>query len=95
MTNVEQFLAVSNAHSPAFAADGDRFAFTANRRSGHASDVFVYSIDGKSRCVHQTDGWFDVAGWGRTTTDSCWWRPTRTSGRTSTSSTSGPASAAN
>ena len=64
MTNVEQFLAVSNAHSPAFAADGDRFAFTTNRRSGHASDVFVYSIDGKSRCFHQTDGWFDVAGWG-------------------------------
>jgi Tol biopolymer transport system component len=76
--------------------DGDRFAFTANRRSGHASDVFVYSIDGKSRCVHQTDGWFDVAGWGaRTATDSCWWRPTRTFGRTSTSSTSGPASAVN
>jgi dipeptidyl aminopeptidase/acylaminoacyl peptidase len=46
--------------------DGDRFAFTSNRRSESVFDVYVQGRDETgedARLVHEGDGWLSVGGW--------------------------------
>jgi dipeptidyl aminopeptidase/acylaminoacyl peptidase len=46
--------------------DGDRFAFTSNRRDESVFDVYVQERDGTgtdAERVHEGDGWFTVGGW--------------------------------
>jgi dipeptidyl aminopeptidase/acylaminoacyl peptidase len=46
--------------------DGDRFAFTSNRRDESVFDVYVQARDATgddAERVHEGDGWLSVAGW--------------------------------
>ncbi len=49
-----------------WSSDGDRVAFTANRRDTAVFDVYVQGRDergAEAQRVHEGDGWFTVAGW--------------------------------
>jgi dipeptidyl aminopeptidase/acylaminoacyl peptidase len=46
--------------------DGDRFAFTSNRRDESVFDVYVQGRDGRgddADVVHEGDGWLTLGGW--------------------------------
>jgi dipeptidyl aminopeptidase/acylaminoacyl peptidase len=50
-----------------WSSDGERFAFTANRRNAGAFDVYVQRASdapGDESRVYRGDGWYNVAGWG-------------------------------
>jgi dipeptidyl aminopeptidase/acylaminoacyl peptidase len=49
-----------------WSSDGDRFAFTSNRRNEAVFDVYVQDRDAigdEAQLVHEGDGWLSVAGW--------------------------------
>jgi dipeptidyl aminopeptidase/acylaminoacyl peptidase len=49
-----------------WAPDGDRFAFTSNRREGSVFDVYVQArgaVGDDAELVHEGDGWITVGGW--------------------------------
>ncbi|MFC6716823.1 prolyl oligopeptidase family serine peptidase [Natrialbaceae archaeon GCM10025810] len=46
--------------------DGDRFAFTSNRRDGAVFDVYVQGreeVGDEAELVHEGDGWLTLSGW--------------------------------
>ncbi|MDX1745049.1 MAG: S9 family peptidase, partial [Halobacteriales archaeon] len=49
--------------------DGDRIAFTSNRRDEAVFDVYVQdrtAVGGEAVCIHEGDGWLTVGGWSPT-----------------------------